>query len=300
MRRPWIVDGGLATELEARGYVLHPRLWSAGVFLEHPDAVAAVHRDYLEAGAEILVTASYQMSFEGLAREGLGHEEAADTMRRTVDVARRAGLHAGGSPRIAASVGPWGASCADGSEYTGAYSASAGELAEFHRERLRVLSESGADLLAVETIPSFAEARVLCELLATTDGPPAWLSFSCRDDAHLADGAPVAHATALAERVGRVVAVGVNCTPPAYVDGLLRVLRGASAKPLVVYPNSGERWDPDGRRWIGPRADEGFVEAAVGWARGGLWALGGCCRVGPETIRCLRERLEQAWPDPQA
>jgi homocysteine S-methyltransferase len=291
MHRPRIVDGGLATELEARGHRLHPRLWSAGVFLEQPDAVEDVHVAYLEAGADILVTASYQMSFVGLEREGLGHDAAAEAMRRTVEVGRRAGQRAGRSPTVAASVGPWGAARADGSEYTGLYRASAHELAEFHTERLSVLSISGADLLAVETIPSLEEARLLCQLLATTDGPPAWLSFCCRDEGRLADGAPLVEAAALADRVGRLVAVGVNCTNPEHVDAAIDALRAGTSKPIVVYPNSGECWDPASRSWIGNAAGDRFVDLARGWVRRGVWAVGGCCRVGPDIIR----RLGREW-----
>lgn len=291
MNRPRILDGGLATTLEAAGHALHPRLWSAAVFLEEPDAVAAVHRAFLRAGAEILVSASYQMSFAGLEAVGLDTDAAAAAMRRTVDVARIACESEGRQAIVAASVGPYGATLADGSEYTGAYALDARDLERFHRERLRVLATSGADLLAMETIPSRIEAEVLCRLLDETDGPDAWISFSCRDAAHLADGSPLADAAERLDGCARVHAVGINCTSPEHVSGLIDRLVSRTHKRVVVYPNSGERWNPQARVWE-PRADQPpFTSLAADWARKGAWAIGGCCRVGPDTIRELATTL---------
>ena len=191
MHRPRIIDGGLATTLEARGIALHPRLWSAGVFLERPHAVEQVHREFLEAGADLLISASYQMSFAGLEREGLSHAAAAAAMRGTVALARRAARDFDRRVLVAASVGPYGATLADGSEYRGDYGLDLSGLVEFHRERLDVLGSSGADLLAVETIPAAEEARAIAELLSEGEGIDAWVSFSCRDGSRLRDGTPV-------------------------------------------------------------------------------------------------------------
>jgi homocysteine S-methyltransferase len=291
MRRPRIVDGGLATGLESLGYRLHPRLWSAGLFLERPEAVEALHRVYLTAGAEILISASYQMSFRGLEREGLDHTQAAAAMQRTVSVARQAAASTSRSVIVAASVGPYGATRADGSEYTGVYELDARGLTAFHRERLEVLSSSGADLLAIETIPSLVETQVLCDLLSASDGPEAWVSFSCRDGYRLADGETIARAAALLDGCDRVTAVGVNCTPPQHVTSLIEAVGSVTGKRIVVYPNSGESWDAATRRWRGDPDAGAFVELARGWASQGVWAVGGCCRVGPETIRELARAL---------
>lgn len=291
MERPLIVDGGLATALEARGHALHPRLWSAGVFLDRPEAVERLHRDYLAAGADILITASYQMSFDGLAREGLDHAAAAHVMRQTVAVARGAASAERRSPIVAASVGPYGATLADGSEYRGRYGLGLRQLAAFHRERLEVLTASGADMLAIETIPSADEACALRDLLEERDGIEAWFSFSCRDGARIREGEPVRRLAAMLDSCRRVTAVGVNCTAPEHVSDLIDAIREGTRKRIIVYPNSGERWDSTGRRWSGDVARGRFVELAAAWARKGVWAIGGCCRVGPETIRELAERL---------
>jgi homocysteine S-methyltransferase len=291
VKRPLIVDGGLATALEARGHDLHPRLWSAGVALERPDAVEALHREYLEAGAEILITASYQMSFEGLEREGLDHAAAAEAMRRTVALARSAAARARRPAIVAASVGPYGASRADGSEYRGAYGLDRAGLAAFHGERLEVLAASGADMLAVETLPSLEEAELLRDLIEEGDGIEAWFSFSCRDGAHLRDGTPIRRPAEMLDSCRRVTAVGVNCTAPEHVSDLIGALRAVTRKRIVVYPNSGERWDATRRRWAGDVDRGRFLDLASAWARLGVWAIGGCCRVGPGMIRDLAARL---------
>ena len=288
---PRIIDGGLATALEAGGHVLPPRLWSAGVFLDAPEAVEQVHLAFLEAGAEILIGASYQMSYDGLAREGLDRPAADEALRRTVAVARRAAAQAESPATVAASIGPYGATLADGSEYSGAYDIGRSGLEAFHRDRLATLSAAAPDLLAIETIPSIVEARVLRRLLDERDGPSAWVSFSCRDASQLNDGTPAAEAAALFDDCRRVSAVGVNCTAPEYVDGLIEALMNGTSKHIVVYPNSGERWNAKKRCWSGQASSSRFVELARGWAARGAWGIGGCCRVGPRTIRALASAL---------
>ena len=294
MHRPRIIDGGLATTLEARGIPLHPRLWSAGVFLERPRAVEQVHREFLEAGADLLISASYQMSFAGLEREGLSHAAAATAMRGTVALARRAARDFDRRVLVAASVGTYGATLADGSEYRGDYDLDQSGLVEFHRERLDVLGKSGADLLAVETVPAAEEARAIGELLSEGEGIDAWVSFSCRDGGRLRDGTPIGDLARLLDDCPRVVALGINCTDPQHVASLIDALREGTSKRVVVYPNSGERWDAAARCWSGGFARARFLELAAGWVRQGVWAVGGCCRIGPSEIRELRGRFPKA------
>lgn len=306
VERPWILDGGLATALEDRGLALHPRLWSAGVFLERPEAVEAVHRAYLRSGAEILITASYQMTLAGLEREGLTRSDAVAALRATVRAARHACEHEGRAAMVAASVGSYGAARADGSEYRGDYGLSPGALVEHHRPTFEILCGSGAELLAIETIPSLDEARAFVELLATRRRARAWISFTCRDGRRLGEGQPIREASRLLDRCPQVVAIGVNCCAPEHVASLIAEIRRGSGKPIVVYPNSGEAWDPAARRWSGSASAPSFVELARGWAAQGAWAIGGCCRIGPGVIRSLalalgghavRER-PQAGTDP--
>ncbi len=297
-----LLDGGLATELEKRGADLEGALWSAKVLAEAPERIEAVHDAYLRAGADCLITATYQATVEGFARAGHTGAEAEALMVRAVDLAIASrDRHVSDSddatrrrPLVAASVGPYGAFRADGSEYTGDYDLDQAELEAFHRERLALLAGAGADLLACETIPAAAEARALAGLLDALGpaAPRAWMSFTCRDTAHLSDGTPLAPLVAELELCPSLVAVGVNCVSPSLVPELVSTLRGATALPIVVYPNSGERWDARARLWRGTAEPHDFAEAAVSWVAAGASLVGGCCRTGPEHIQALRAELQ--------
>lgn len=282
-----IVDGGLATSLAVHGADLSGGLWSARALRESPDLVRQVHLDFLRAGADVVVTASYQASFAGFARVGVGDDEATRMLRRSVALAREATVIASRPDAfVAASVGPFGASLADGSEYRGDYDATLEDLRQFHRRRLEVLTDAEPDLLAIETVPSALELHALLELLDEMDGPAAWVTFACRDEAHIADGTPFARVAADAAALRRVVGVGINCTPPQLVAPLLGTLRPLPVGThLVVYPNIGDTWDPDRGCWV---ADE-HVDDVETWIRQGVDVVGGCCGTSPEHIRRLVE-----------
>lgn len=295
-----ILDGALATELEARGADLRDELWSARVLIERPELIRAVHADYFRAGADVATTATYQASFAGFARRGIDADGARRLMRRSVELAREArdgfwsdeAARAGRQrPLIAASIGPWGAALADGSEYRGHYPIGDEELRAFHRPRLDALADSGADLFAIETIPSLREARVLAQLVEELAALPAWIAFSCRDDRSTCEGQDVGECAAALEPFGRIVAVGLNCTPPRHAVALLRRMRAATARPLLAYPNSGEDYDAVAKRWVGCADSASYAEAARLWQRAGASLIGGCCRTSPADIRAVRAAL---------
>jgi homocysteine S-methyltransferase len=280
---PIVLDGGLATELERRGHDLSDALWSARLLRDDPEAIEEIHLAYYRAGAQVATTASYQASFEGMEEE-----KAARLLRLSVELARRARrariaeLEAAGEPvaelLVAASVGPYGAMLAGGREYVGNYGLTRAELRDFHRPRLREVIAAGPDLVAFETIPSQLEAEALVDLLDELPGVLAWLSFSCKDGARTSEGQPIEEAVAIAARSAQVLAVGVNCTAPAFVESLLGRARSATGLPLVAYPN-------DGR--VGGNT-LGFPTGAVErWLELGARLIGGCCGIGPDTIRSL-------------
>ncbi len=295
---PIVLDGGLATHLEARGNALSDHLWSARLVLDRPDEVVAAHRDFYLAGARVATTASYQASFEGLARIGLGHGPATTMLRDTVrlaDVARRRVAEETGDDRprwIAASIGPYGAYLADGSEYRGGYGRSVRKLARWHRPRLEVLGEAGADVLALETIPNLAEVEALLSLVGGS-GVPAWLSLTC-DGTRTRRGEPLAEAFAMAAEVDEVVAVGVNCCTPADVAPAVRLAARYGGKPTLAEPNSGEAWDPVDRGWHEGPGGNGTHDGhrLDDLADSGADLLGGCCRTTPADIAALVARLD--------
>jgi homocysteine S-methyltransferase len=276
-QRVVVLDGGLASELESRGHDLSSELWSARLLRDDPAAIDDVHRAFADAGAEVVTSASYQASFETLG------EDAEPLLRRSVQLAREAG-----TTWVAASVGPYGAMLADGSEYRGDYGLTVTQLRQWHRRRLAVLADAGPDVLAVETIPCLAEVDALCAELTELD-QPAWLSITCTG-AETRAGEPASEAFAMARDCDPVIAVGVNCTAPDDVAELVREAANVSGKPVVVYPNSGEAWDAERRRWVGEPA---FSAAAVtDWIDHGARLIGGCCRVRPEGIADVRAAVD--------
>jgi homocysteine S-methyltransferase len=292
-----ILDGAMATELERRGADLADPLWSAKCLIEQPLLIRAVHRDYFKAGADVAITATYQATFEAFGRRGIAPQAAAQLMRDAVAlaIAAREEFWAGLAnragrlrPLIAASVGPYGAMLADGSEYRGGYAFSDEALAEFHRPRLRVLAQSGADLLACETIPCLREALVLARLLEEFPALSAWISFSCRDGKRNCEGERIAESVAALNEYPQIVAVGINCTAPQYIVPLLRHMSGRTDKPLLVYPNSGEHYDAPARRWIGTAGATPFAEQARTWCAEGARLIGGCCRTTPADIQAIK------------
>lgn len=299
---PVILDGGLASELEHRGLDVSGALWSAGGLRDQPDAVRAVHAAYFDAGAEVATSASYQATYDGYAAAGTSATDTTRLLRRSVELAGQARHDAaerdeavGRAPRrrwVAASVGPYGAMLADGSEYRGDYDRTVDELRAFHRPRLQVLAQACAEVgdavLACETIPSLREVEAL---VAELDGlgVPAWLSVTPYGD-RLRTGEPLEAAFALAAAAPDVIAVGVNCCDPADVDEALAAA-AASGRAALAYPNTGEGWDAAGRRWTGqPTLD---TAAAQRWRDAGARALGGCCRVGPALLSQIAAAVDQ-------
>ena len=302
--RTFVTDGGLATALEAAGHRLDTRLWSAQLLATRPEAIRAVHGDYLAAGADCVTTASYQASFAGFREAGFGDDQAAELLQLSVALAveardqfwadetrRRGRLR----PLVAASIGPYGAWLADGSEYDGRYGVGARVLDDFHRRRFRLLARSAADLLLCETIPSGLEVQVLLGILSETPEARAWVSFCCRDGARLWDGTPVEEVARLCGAAARVVAVGANCGAPGHVGELIGRMRAATRLPVIVYPNSGEIYDAGTGEWRWPadgaRETRDPGRRARDWIALGAAGVGGCCRVGPARIHALRRQV---------
>jgi len=292
--RAVLLDGGLATQLEAQGYDLSDQLWSARLLRDAPDAVVTAHRAYFRAGAQVAITASYQATREGVIRDGGTADDADALIVTSVELARRAALSAGpgpsgaSSPRwVAGSVGPYGAMLASGQEYTGDYDLSVSQLRAFHRPRMRLLRDAGADVLALETIPQLTEAAALVEEVEDLQ-MDAWLSVTVSAD-RLRSGEPLPPVFALAASAPHIIAVGINCSAPEDATRLVASAALASGKPVVIYPNSGETWDGGGRCWTGTPGLAGIDVHQ--WVADGARLVGGCCRVGPADIAALAEGL---------
>lgn len=323
-----ILDGALATELEQHGCDLDDPLWSARVLLENPDVIVQVHADYFRAGADCAITSSYQATVGGFRKRGIGEQAALDLIRKTVELAAQArddvwaevqdggfentavkpegnlvfgtaqqtsdvletGVLARPRPMVAASVGPYGAYLADGSEYVGHYGVSDETLAAFHRPRMAALIEAGADILAFETIPSLQEAQVLVDLLKEFPHAYAWLSFSLKDGTAISEGTPIDTCARLFGSEPQIAAIGLNCAPMEVVTEAVSILSRASDKPVIVYPNSGEVYDAATKTWSGQGTCGSMSDASEQWVAAGAKLIGGCCRTTPQQIGELAKK----------
>jgi homocysteine S-methyltransferase len=365
---PSVLDGGLATELERRGCVLSDAMWSGTALLADAELVARVHHDFAAAGSDVVTTATYQLSWEGLKHDGgveKGVESMAEFFGRAIDACRCGAL-------VGVSLGPFCACLGDGSEYApwwrwsprapdiGAFlrkdrarraslqvlgpRADAGEgdchvvewLSAFHADRLQALRDSEArfDTLAFETIPCLAEGVAIGRVLRNcwerdpTWPPAAWVSFCVRDE----DGSLLRSAEALVDAVRaleeacghrpQLVAVGVNCcapsaavtaaasiaslpapppsdapTPRSLRDRIRTPTDAARKRGIILYPNSGEKWDAATGTWSGGEAELDWVAAATERVRGSegseLVALGGCCRTTPDHIHAIAHAVRK-------
>ncbi|KAD6120029.1 hypothetical protein R6Q59_026128 [Mikania micrantha] len=309
-----IIDGGFATELERHGADLNDPLWSAKCLLTSTDLVRQVHLDYLEAGADIIMTASYQATIQGFEAKGFSKEESEAMLQKSVDIACEArnvyherccnsemnftsdGKILKNRPiLVAASVGSYGAYLADGSEYSGDYGDAMDLefLKSFHRRRVQVLAESGADLIAFETVPNKIEAQAYAELLEEGIKIPAWFSFNSKDGVNVVSGDSLTECAKIADSCKKVIAVGINCTPPRFISCLIKSIKKVTAKPILIYPNSGETYDAELKQWVQNTGvpDEDFVSYVNNWCEIGASLVGGCCRTTPNTIKAICRTL---------
>ena len=283
-----LIDGGLSTQLAKLGAHIDDPLWTGRVLLDDASLVERAHRDFVDSGAEAVITSSYQLSRPGFVASGLTEVEADQALTEAVVVARRATRH--GSALVAASVGPFGAISHDGAEYRGNYGLGRDELVSFHRERLEVLVAAAPDVLAIETIPDLLEAQVLSELLEHYPSIPKWFSFTCADEQHLWAGPRIEEAVAAIAGTPGLQAVGVNCVEPAFVAGLVGRIRSVTQLPVIVYPNRGGTWNAESGEWIGART-ESFADWLPEWKAAGVQIVGGCCGTDSDDIAEMRAAL---------
>ena len=280
-----IIDGGMSTQLESMGHDISGTLWTARALLESPDAIVEAHRAFADAGADVLITASYQVSRQGFAEAGLTAQQADEALVRSVELARQASSTA----QVAASVGPYGAILHDGSEYRGNYGLTREQLAEFHRERIGILAAAGPDFLAIETIPDVLEVQALADALEG-NGIPAWITFSAKDAAHTCAGQPIEEAVSAAEAIPGITRVGINCTDPVFVPELIDRIRATTRLPVIVYPNAGGTWDSATGLWNGVTVDD-IARNAIEWVEHGATWVGGCCGTDAKAIAAIRSAV---------
>jgi len=295
-----VIDGSMSTGLELLGCSFKDSLWTARVLVEQPDKVRQVHIDYFRAGADCGITCSYQASIPGLMDNGLTLREAENIITRSVQIflaARGDWWQREGQeedrvyPLCLGACGPYGAYLANGAEYRGHYGVSDAVLKDFHKHRIELLWEAGADLLLFETEPSLHEALLEAEL-AEELGADYWISFSCQDGQFTNEGDNLTEcAKLLSKGHPHLQMLGVNCTPPKYISKAIASLKAGTDLPIGVYPNSGEIYDAATKTWHGESdTQKSFGAYAEEWYKAGASAVGGCCRTAATHI----EQVAQA------
>ena len=286
-----VIDGALASELQRRGCDLNDSLWSAKVLIEQPELIQQVHYDYFVAGADCAITASYQATPMGFAPKGIELEESIKLIKTSVKLAQQAKMQYLDDIKqdkalfIAGSVGPYGAYLANGSEYTGDYQLSESEFIAFHKDRVAALIDAGVDILACETMPSFLEIKALAKLIQQFPMVNCWFSLTLKDQKHISDGTPLTEVIEYLNSIEQIVSVGINCIALEKVTPALEVLSKLTSKPLIVYPNSGEQYDPTTKQWH-KNHDHNctFANQLDVWINLGAKLIGGCCQTTPDDI----------------
>ncbi|CAH1781100.1 unnamed protein product, partial [Owenia fusiformis] len=307
-----VLDGGLATQLIRQGYdnLDNDPLWSCRLLNTAPWAIKQAHLSFLEGGADIIETNTYQASIEsfiehftiseeeavGLIKDGarIAIEARDEFWRLNSEKCSREGRQ---RPLVAASIGPYGATLHDGSEYSGHYvdTMSIEDLKAWHKRRIDLLADSGIDILACETIPALREAEALVRLLSEYPHLRAWISFSCKDNQHINHGELFSDVVAkiLSYDCKQVLGIGINCTDPEFIEPLLKSVQNfRDVTKFVIYPNSGETWTAE-HTWTGKASLKGLDEYVDDWMDLGATYIGGCCRVYPEDTNKIRSKMNQ-------
>lgn len=296
-----ILDGPTATELESLGCDLNDKLWSAKVLASQPELFKVVHKSYFDAGADCGVSGSYQATIDGFMQQGYTLEESEDLIRKSITILKEvreewwqeSGQASGRVyPLVCASVGPYGAFLADGSEYRGGYSVNADDLKKFHKRRMELLLEAGADILAVETIPCLEEAVAVVELLEDMGNGECWVCFSCKNATDISDGTKIAKCAETLNTFDTVKAIGINCTAPEFVGDLIKAVKANTNKPIIVYPNSGDTYDPITKTWTKTADQKSYLDFAKEWMECGATIIGGCCQTTPKEIQAIYDFLK--------
>ena len=295
---PVVLDGAMSTPLEKLGADTNNDLWTAKALIDNEELVYEVHKMYFEAGADLIITDTYQANVQAFEKVGYSEKEARNLIKKAVKIAQKARddyeNRTGKHNYIAGTIGPYGAYLANGSEYRGDYELSVEEYQQFHLPRIEELVNAGVDILAIETQPKLDEVLAILELLKEKyPQQKVYVSYTLSDDDTISDGTPLPRAIHALEDYSQVIAVGINCVKLELVEPALKNMKEITDKNLIVYPNSSAVYDPKSKTWSQPKTSATFEELIPNWYEAGARIIGGCCTTGPKEIKAVADFIKR-------
>lgn len=293
-----VLDGAMSTPLEKLGADTNNDLWTAKALIDNEELVYEVHKMYFEAGADLIITDTYQANVQAFEKVGYSEKEARNLIKKAVKIAQKARddyeNRTGKHNYIAGTIGPYGAYLANGSEYRGDYELSVKEYQQFHLPRIEELVNAGVDILAIETQPKLDEVLAILELLKEKyPQQKVYVSYTLSDDDTISDGTPLPRAIHALEDYSQVIAVGINCVKLELVEPALKNMKEITDKHLIVYPNSSAVYDPKSKTWSQPKTSATFEELIPNWYEAGARIIGGCCTTGPKEIKAVADFIKR-------
>lgn len=295
---PVVLDGAMSTPLEKLGADTNNDLWTAKALIDNEELVYEVHKMYFEAGADLIITDTYQANVQAFEKVGYSEKEARNLIKKAVKIAQKARddyeNRTGKHNYIAGTIGPYGAYLANGSEYRGDYELSVEEYQQFHLPRIEELVNAEVDILAIETQPKLDEVLAILELLKEKyPQQKVYVSYTLSDDDTISDGTPLPRAIHALEDYSQVIAVGINCVKLELVEPALKNMKEITDKHLIVYPNSSAVYDPKSKTWSQPKISATFEELIPNWYEAGARIIGGCCTTGPKEIKAVADFIKR-------
>ena len=285
-----LLDGSLSYPIESRGHGLNSKLWTAKILIDNPKVIEDIHVEYINSGVDYISTSSYQLSVKTLKAEGYNISEIENIFKKSVSVAKKALLRTKKKNiKILGSFGPFATYLADGSEYTGVYNTKDETIKEFHLENLKIINKLDIDILLYETIPCLREISILNNLLKLSE-KEVWISMTCNNAMKLRDNSSLKKACKILSQSKNISTIGLNCFDPSMTKIAIEKLRLYSNKKVLVYPNSGEKYNCENKTWLGKNK---FNDQSISnWIEESPDIIGGCCRIGKEEIKQFKTSLE--------
>lgn len=282
-----LLDGSLSYPLENKGINLNTRLWTAQVLIDDPHILSEIHSKYVKCGVDYISTSSYQLSHDALLQLGYSKKKINKIFKRSVDLAVKAVEKK--EIEIVGSFGPFGSLLADGSEYTGKYKYDDLIIKNYHKNNFEVINNQKLDIILYETIPSLKEIKIISDVIKYSQ-KKFWISMTCNKNLKLRDNSSLKEACKILSEMDNISVIGVNCIDPLITSDIIKKLKDYSSKKILVYPNSGEKYNSYTKKWDGESSINN--ELIKDWISLSPDIIGGCCRVGYDKISKMRSLID--------